>query len=124
MFGTRQRRAAERRAEGRRAGELEHLPAQPVDPLDRVGALRREDLRLDLLDVLEDAVDDRLVGVDDPVDDRGARRPGPARGAPAALEVLAHVAEPPASPCRTVIRKSGPTKTITSPTSTSCSEPR
>ena len=86
---------AQRRPERhRRTCELEHFAPQAVDPLDRVGALRREDLRLDLLDVLEHAVDHRLVRVDDPVDD------GVERGAWAQreelrllLEVLAHVAE-------------------------------
>ena len=52
-----------------RACELEHLPSEAVDPLDRVAGLRREDLSLDLLDVFAQCLDDRLVRVDDPVDD-------------------------------------------------------
>ena len=73
--------------------ELDHLALEEVDPLGRVGGLL-EDLLLDLGDVVVDPVDDRLVVVDDLVEDRPDRRRGPLlEQVGAILEPLAGVAE-------------------------------
>jgi hypothetical protein len=56
--------------------ELERLALQEVDPLGRIRPGGGEDLGLHLGNVVFEAVDDRLVVVDDPVEDRvedGAR---------------------------------------------------
>jgi len=74
--------------------ELDHLALQQVDALGRVGAGVREDLPLDLLDVLVEPVDDRLVVVDDPVEDGVQHRPrAEAEQVGPALDLLADVAE-------------------------------
>src|SRR5215204_4931513 len=87
--------AVERLGErGGRLVELDHLALEQVDALGRVAALVGEDLGLDLLDVLVEAVDHRLVVVDDPVEDRVQHRPGAeAEQVGPALDPLADVAE-------------------------------
>ena len=52
----------------RRALELDHLAGQLVDA-PRHRRIAVEDLRLDLVDVLLDAGDDRRIAVDDGVED-------------------------------------------------------
>ena len=59
---------ADERLDG--AVELDHLAAQEVDPLGRVDVALGEDLVLDLGDVVVDPGGDRLVVVDDLVEDR------------------------------------------------------
>ena len=60
------------------AVEVEHLALEPVDPLGRVQLpVVAEHLLLDLLDVGVDALDDGLVVVHDPVEDRVQDRAGP-----------------------------------------------
>ena len=74
--------------------ELDHLALEQVDALGRVAPLVREDLGLDLLDVLVEPVDHRLVVVHDPVEDGVQHRPGAeAEQVGAALDLLADVAE-------------------------------
>jgi hypothetical protein len=74
--------------------ELDHLALEQVDAFGRVGALLREDLGLDLLDVVVEPVDHRLVVVHHPVQDGVQHRPGAeAEQVGAALDALADVAE-------------------------------
>src|ERR671922_2482062 len=61
----------------RGAVELEHLALQPVDPLGRIRAVLREDLVLDLLDVLAEAVERRAVVVHHAVHDGVKHRARP-----------------------------------------------
>ncbi len=60
-----------------RALELDHLSRQLVDAA-RDGRAAPEDLVLDLVDVVLEAGDDRLIAVDDVVDDRVQDRQGAA----------------------------------------------
>ena len=55
---------------GRGLPEAEHLALEPVDALRRVHAVAGEELLLDLLDVMLEALDRREVIVDDAVEDR------------------------------------------------------
>ena len=82
-----------------RPAELEHLPPEPVDPLDGVAALRGEDLRLELLDVVSETVRHRLVRVHDPIHECVQRRAGAEREQlRSLLEMLTDVTEPSCGP--------------------------
>jgi hypothetical protein len=79
----------------------------------------REDLGLDLLDVLVQPVDHRLVVVDDPVHDRVQHRPRPeAEQVGPALDPLAHVDEGAGRRVADRDHELGPMNSMISPNST------
>ena len=98
--------------------ELDHLAGELVDSPGDVGMVL-EDLDLDLVDVVREAVDHRDIVVHDAVHDRVEDRVRPlAEQFRPALEPPAHLYQLVRLAVRTVTMKSDPTKAWTSPNST------
>ena len=106
-------------ARGAALVELDHLALEQVDALGRVAALVREDLGLDLLDVLVEPVDHRLVVVHDPVEDGVQHRPGPKRSRSGRLSICLRTSPRAlAGLWRTATTNWGPMNSMISPNST------